>query len=293
MNTGIFIPFSTISKNALAYLNGVWITPSFQKAGMTYSMFFHDYYEVEFIISGKVQLQTPWGKKIILPPGSVYCTSPLHARELVYLEASEICNVSFDSNFVPDDIITLINKQYTPLIAQPDAETLNFIKMQLRQMSIEISEQRPMYKTVVSKLLQSIIIMISRLSPTDSDIDNSLIQKCLFIILNNYKDAVTLSDIAKTLGITPSYLGKLFKKNFKCSFNSYINAIKISHAKSMLALTDKNIKEIAQLSGFDSVEYFNYVFKNNTGMSPSNYKKSFKDIDMQIHEYLLKPQKTE
>lgn len=61
----------------------------------------------------------------------------------------------------------------------------------------------------------------------------------------------------------------------------------------MLALTDKNIKEIAQLSGFDSVEYFNYVFKNNTGMSPSNYKKSFKDIDMQIHEYLLKPQKTE
>ena len=153
----------------------------------------------------------------------------------------------------------------------------------------EFSTHLPMYKTVISNIVQNIIIMLLRLAPDDSENSASLAQQCLFIIHNNFTENLSLADVAATLNVTASYLGKLFKKNFNCSFSNYLNSLKISYAQSMLAATNSSIRKIALTSGFQSVEYFNYIFKKHTNLSPSEYRKSFPDIETQLREFLARP----
>ena len=53
---------------------------------------------------------------------------------------------------------------------------------------------------------------------------------------------------------------------------TYVNEVRIQAAKSELISTDKDIAEIADSVGFDSVSYFIRVFKRETSMTPGNYR---------------------
>ena len=60
------------------------------------------------------------------------------------------------------------------------------------------------------------------------------------------------------------------------STNKYIRRIRIDVAKEMLAKTNKSVGTIAEETGFSESQYFSTVFKQETGMTPSQYKDSLR-----------------
>jgi AraC-like DNA-binding protein len=63
------------------------------------------------------------------------------------------------------------------------------------------------------------------------------------------------------------------------NFFSFINGYRIEEAKRMFnspKYNDKNIIEIAYLSGFTSKSHFNLSFKKATGLTPKEFRKSIK-----------------
>ncbi len=68
-----------------------------------------------------------------------------------------------------------------------------------------------------------------------------------------------------------------FIRNFKLYTGStplnYILNIRISNAQSLLENTKYNITEIAAITGYDNPLYFSRLFKKQTGLSPSEYRK--------------------
>ena len=54
--------------------------------------------------------------------------------------------------------------------------------------------------------------------------------------------------------------------------NSYVAKIRIEQAVKLLTSTDMHINEISDAVGFSSSRYFNRVFKEMMGCSPSQYK---------------------
>jgi transcriptional regulator GlxA family with amidase domain len=50
--------------------------------------------------------------------------------------------------------------------------------------------------------------------------------------------------------------------------------LKIRRAREMLVSTDLSIKEISYELGFQSIHYFSRIFKNKTGMAPSEIRKT-------------------
>lgn len=96
--------------------------------------------------------------------------------------------------------------------------------------------------------------------------------RAVSFIHENYRRHVSLEEAADTLGFSPSYFSRTFKEHMGCTFVTYVNEVRIQAAKSELISTDKDIAEIADSVGFDSVSYFIRVFKRETSMTPGNYR---------------------
>lgn len=93
--------------------------------------------------------------------------------------------------------------------------------------------------------------------------------------INRYYYAdIRLSQIAKLYFINEQYLCRLFSKEFGVPFTGYLNRVRIEKAQELLCGTDKKVIEIAMMTGFNNVTYFNGVFKKRTGQTPVEYRKS-------------------
>ena len=85
---------------------------------------------------------------------------------------------------------------------------------------------------------------------------------------------MSVNTLAELACVSPSHFYKLFNKNFGISPIDFINQKRIELAKKML-LSQKNYKisTVAYLSGFNNLGYFNRIFKKNTSLTPSEFKK--------------------
>ena len=79
---------------------------------------------------------------------------------------------------------------------------------------------------------------------------------------------------ADKICLSPNYFGDLIKKETGKSAQEYIQNRIIDLAKSMLLGSEKTIAEISYDLGFQYSQHFNRVFKKNTGLTPSAYRRS-------------------
>jgi len=82
-----------------------------------------------------------------------------------------------------------------------------------------------------------------------------------------------LETISLLFSINSSYLSRLFKKETGRNLTEYINLCRVDKSKHMLRDSNKLIYQIAEESGFSSVEHFTRMFKRIVGKSPSEFRK--------------------
>jgi AraC-like DNA-binding protein len=87
--------------------------------------------------------------------------------------------------------------------------------------------------------------------------------------------ALTLTGISNDLNIHPAYVSREFSKYFdNLSFGEYIRKLRIEKAIVYIETSDYSLSEIAYLTGFSDQSHFTRIFKLETGLTPSGYKKS-------------------
>lgn len=93
-------------------------------------------------------------------------------------------------------------------------------------------------------------------------------------IEKNYRNAISLEELAEIAGFSAPYLSRIFKKEFGMNFSSYVNHLRVKEAKTLLVSSELSIKEISYELGFSDSNYFARVFKKETGINASQYQKS-------------------
>lgn len=98
----------------------------------------------------------------------------------------------------------------------------------------------------------------------------------LQIFINcNYFRNISLHDAAEHLGMHPSAFCTFLKHATGKTFTVHLNEYRIHVACRFLReKADANISEIAYQTGFNTICYFNRIFKQIMGMSPLAYRKS-------------------
>ena len=88
----------------------------------------------------------------------------------------------------------------------------------------------------------------------------------------NYMKPINVAMLAEIFHLNTIYLGKLIKKKAGVSFNAYINMLRIERAKMLLQTNpDVLVKDLAYTLGYADSQYFTKVFKQKTGVSPSEF----------------------
>ena len=92
-------------------------------------------------------------------------------------------------------------------------------------------------------------------------------------IFNHYAEPVSREDLARHVGLSSDHLTYCFRQELGMPPITYLNRYRIALAKHLLKETDKSITEIALDVGFTDSGYFSRVFRRETTMSPSAYRR--------------------
>ncbi len=90
----------------------------------------------------------------------------------------------------------------------------------------------------------------------------------------NYNEAPDVNKVAASVHLSTAAFCRYFKKQTKMTFTDFVNQYRITQAKTLL-LKDVSVSEACYEIGFESVSYFNKVFKKITGQNPSAFKKKY------------------
>ncbi len=103
------------------------------------------------------------------------------------------------------------------------------------------------------------------------------IREAIAFIEQNYQNDITIEDIANWCNLNRSYLTKLFKKDKNISLQQFLIKYRMSKACEKLKMTSLSIKDIGESIGYSNQLNFSRAFKNEFGISPSNYRKNIGD----------------
>lgn len=106
----------------------------------------------------------------------------------------------------------------------------------------------------------------------------SILRPALVYIKGHLDEKIYLEEMAYKCNISPSYFGKIFKRETGHNFSGYVRQQKLSAAKEMLENTDQSILNISLNLGFDDCGYFIKLFKKTYGLTPAVYRKQLSTI---------------
>lgn len=91
---------------------------------------------------------------------------------------------------------------------------------------------------------------------------------------NFYKADFNYVYLASLSGLSYTYFKKLFIKYYGCSPVKQVTNLRINLAQELIVSNKYKLTEVAQMCGFENVQYFSTTFKRIVGVSPSEYFKS-------------------
>ncbi len=137
---------------------------------------------------------------------------------------------------------------------------------------------REEFDDVLGRLAQRIKNSEPATNPqTQDEAPTSEIHKCILravdIIKTEHNSHPTSTEMAKRVNMSRSYFCTCFKQIIGESYNSYFKTTRLERAKKLLKTTDKSVAWIAYETGYANDKYFSTIFKDYTGISPSEYRK--------------------
>ena len=103
--------------------------------------------------------------------------------------------------------------------------------------------------------------------------DNDRINTVFNHVKDHFQEAITLDEVAVLVSMTVPSFCRYFKKMTRLTFTEFLNQFRIEQAKRLLK-EDKNVTETCYECGFESLSYFNRIFKKVVGQNPIQFKKN-------------------
>lgn len=176
------------------------------------------------------------------------------------------------------------DKAYVIPIAEAQLEK---ITQAARDMQEELKNQRDWYWSCRGRsYFMEIIIALKRMygligygvthqkSDNTPIIKNAKLRDAVLYIESRFDESITLPDIAKAAGMNHTTLTALMKEELGLTAIEYLMKYRITVAEKQLEFTSVPIKDIANMTGFKTVQHFSRVFKSQTDATPAEFRKS-------------------
>ena len=249
------------------------ITEKIIEAGKEYSLHWHDYFEFEIITDGCVE-HIHNQNKYIAGVGNAYLMSYYDFHSFKAITNTKLIGIRFNDNVLNDELTKFICLGIRKFNCTYDKSELEYIMNLIKKIKKERKQGLLFSRQIIINTLLELVIDIIRKSDagTEKPIPQ-LIQKAVTYLFKNFRDDISLSELAELLHVSVNYLGVLFRNSTGVSFREYLNILRLKYSCRLLLSSDLSVKEVAYASGYKTNEHFLRVFKHNLNMTPSEYRR--------------------
>ena len=242
----------------------------------------HRSIEMSLVMKGRVEL---WinEEKQVLGPGEFIFVNSGSVHQLIEGNDPDtavmlvIISYDFLKKVYPD-----IDRMYFKLDGEADGlERIREIHGQFKKYC---QEPQPLdYIKINGYLYEIVYFLLTKCAVQDPGAGekvkrlNHTQKQILNYIDEHYKEELTLKIMAETFGVSEPYFSRKFHKYFGISFKNYVDRYRMYQAFGDIIRSDKSMQHIAVEHGFPNVKSFITLFKKEYGMTPYQYRKSYKN----------------
>ncbi|HHY83876.1 MAG TPA: helix-turn-helix domain-containing protein, partial [Clostridiales bacterium] len=129
-------------------------------------------------------------------------------------------------------------------------------------------------ENILDSLIDTIRVCIDITKDSIKENISLSIKKAIEIIKNEFSNPqLGVEYVAGKVHLNENYFCRLFKKEIGISFVDYVSKLRLEKAQELLKESTIKIKDISERVGFSNPHYFGIWFKENTGVTPSQYRK--------------------
>lgn len=155
-------------------------------------------------------------------------------------------------------------------------KTINVIKSEVKiQHSMQEIAEAVSWEQI-RKAMEGFLDQMVRGAFEDSEDEwlSPLVRKAIQLVRKYYDQGITLEETADRLFVSEEYLSTQFKKETGKGFVETVRSLRIERIKGLLVNTHLKVNQIAELTGYADPKYMSRVFKEETGMLPTEYRKT-------------------
>ena len=227
---------------------------------------FHSIIEILFVREGTVDVCIGENNKTI-SSGEVAVATSFEPHSF-YSDSAVRATILFIPSYLCEDFsLAMKNKKlFDPFFSGADAANIISSLDAISLGGLERIEERGHVYLILGSVLKR-AKPIEKVERTDADLGSKL----LFYINENFREDVSLEEIAARLGYSTNYISKSFRATFNIGIKQYITTVRLKNAVMLLRESDYGVTECALDSGFPSVRNFYRAFSAEFGCTPREY----------------------
>lgn len=257
----------------------------------SYPMHWHEEVEILYIVEGKLDINLDL-KTYTAKEGDIVFMSPcaLHSFKQHENVKTRFVNLVFHMRIlgtsIPDACTVKYLRpfmeseyEYNPVI-NSENENYEAIKSCFLNFKRECDLKEEFYelkiKSEIFNLFYLLFNSVLIKKESSKEVSGEAIQNIKMIldyIQENYKEVITVEELAKLLNFSKSHFMRYFKKYMGITCIEYINQYRLNRAANLLTTTDLTVTEIAEEVGISNLSYFNRQFKRFFDVSPLQHRK--------------------
>lgn len=249
----------------------------------SYPVHCHNEIELMYCTKGNFRVIIE-NKEYRLREGSLLFISSLAMHQVITDGDSTALVLEFGSAFLGAGSEELMLKRFAhPLIDAGElCEYRQYLEAPLKNLYTEYTKREAGYTWAIQGYLFEIFAAIVRHVPMEHDEKKRKnlggylkIQKAFELIHENYAQRITVESAAAHVGYDPRAFCRLFKSITNETFHEHLNFYRINIAMHLLQYKSYPIGEIGQMVGIPVAKTFSRLFREHTGMTPREYRRTY------------------
>lgn len=256
---------------------------------------FHQEYEIYLLLRGRRQMffdnrayEAQTGNLILVDSGQIHMSHSIpgdpeaeYERIILYVDKSIVEQI--DRMFPELKIGAFLHKHYG--IYQLDPQQIERTRQLMLHLMEEMDAAQPMSQ---SAILCELILGFIRFRRSNQQVPclsdprkgstasgkYTAVYQAADYISEHFQDDLSLDALAEQFYISKYYLSRSFREVTGFGISEYISILRVQQAQKLLQETSLSVSEIAARVGFESITYFERVFKRHQLISPAQYRKS-------------------
>ncbi len=242
----------------------------------------HKQMEMTMVLEGTLKIRIGQDIHVLKTGDVVFMNSQEIHNVFMIAEPNLLLQVLINPEFYREMYLNFANLYMdcnSVLLHESNEPLRNKVRKYLAQVVWELNTQQLGFRSRLASSLYLLTGELFSVSPfykkedmdINSDSDLNRLQRIIEYIDMNLDKKITLKDIGAVEHLNYHYLSHFIKEKLGMSFQEYLNQARLNKAISLLLYSNKSNMEIAAALGYANVTALNKLFKQELGLTPSEY----------------------